>query len=183
MITRDQLIEVGHFNKAHGVNGEINAAMLIDVDLVPQLSCLVCDMDGIFVPFFVEGFRHKGVASLLLSIDGFNSERDVAALVGKDIFALKRDYDELVQDNAGDDGYCDELPLDYFIGFTMTDHDLRVGEIVDVDDATDNVLFVVRGDDGSTLTVPAVDDLIASVDLESQVIDMDLPEGLLTINI
>ena len=178
MITRDQLIEVGHFNKAHGVNGEANAAMLIDTELMPRLSCLVCDMDGIYVPFFVTSIRPKGATTLLLTIDGFSSDQEVVALVGKEIYALKRDYDVLAQAADADE----ELPLDYFIGFTLTDRGTSVGEIVDVDDSTDNVLFVVRGNDDMTVTIPAVDDLIASMDLEAKVIDMDLPDGLLTIN-
>ena len=179
MITRDQLIEVGHFNKAHGVGGEVNATMLIDTSLVPILSCLVCDMDGIYVPFFVGACRPKGVAAVLLTIDGMKSDDEVAKLVGKDIFALKRDYDELAQEVDED---SDELPLDYFIGFTLTDNGIPVGQIVDIDDATDNVLFVVETHDGPTVTVPAVDDLIVAMQLDERIIDMDLPDGLLTIN-
>ena len=180
MITRDQLIEIGHFNKAHGVNGEVNASLVIDADLVSQLSCLVCDMDGIFVPFFVESYRPKGATTVLLTIDGFDNEQEVTALVGKDFFALKRDYDEMAQAMVDDDD--DELPLDYFIGFSMTDCGVRVGEIVDIDDATDNVLFIVRREDDTMVSVPAVDDLIDSMDMDNRVIDMNLPEGLLTIN-
>lgn len=179
MITRDQLIEIGHFNKPHGVNGEVNATLLIDVELLQGISCLVCDMDGIFVPFFVEAMRPKGAAAVLLTIDGFSTEQEVSALVGKDIYALKRDYDALAQQVDEDD---DQLPLDYFIGFSLTDNDQPVGEIVDVDDATENVLFIVHRNDGTQASVPAVDDLITSMDLEARVIDMDLPEGLLTVN-
>ena len=179
MITRDQLIEIGHFNKAHGVNGEVNASLLIDVDHLPSLSCLVCDMDGIYVPFFVEAMRPKGATTVLLTIDGFTSEQEVAALVGKDIFALKSDYDELANQVDEDD---DELPLDYFIGFRLTDNDTPVGEIVDVDESTENALFIVRRDDATQVAIPAVDDLIVSMDMEQRVLDMDLPEGLLSIN-
>jgi 16S rRNA processing protein RimM len=179
MITRDQLIEIGHFNKAHGVNGEVNASLLIDVEHLPGLSCLVCDMDGIYVPFFVEAIRPKGATSVLLTIDGFTNEQEVATLVGKDIFALKRDYDCLVQRVEEDD---DELPLDYFIGFHLTDNDILIGEIIDVDESTENALFIVRRDDNTEVSIPAVDDLITSMDMEQRVIDMDLPEGLLTIN-
>lgn len=181
MITRDQLIEIGHFNKAHGIDGEINASWLIDTDLVSELSCLVCEMDGIFVPFFVESCRPKGMTTLLLTIDGFDDEQQVSALVGKDIFALKTDYDELAHNQVDDDD--DELPLDYFIGFTLTDRGERVGEIVDIDDATDNVLFMVRRDDDTVVSIPAVDDLIDSMDMDNRLIDMNLPEGLLSINI
>ncbi len=179
MITRDQLIEIGHFNKAHGVNGEVNASLQIEVEHLPSLSCLVCDMDGIYVPFFVEAMRPKGATTVLLTIDGFTSEQEVATLVGKDIFALKSDYDELANQVDEDD---DELPLDYFIGFRLTDNDTPVGEIVDVDESTENALFIVRRDEETLVAIPAVDDLIISMDMTARVIDMGLPEGLLSIN-
>lgn len=179
MITRDQLIEIGHFNKAHGVNGEVNASLLIDVDHLPSLSCLVCDMDGIYVPFFVETMRLKGATTVLLTIDGFTSEQEVATLVGKDIFALKSDYDKLANQVDEDD---DELPLDYFIGFCLTDKDAPVGEIVDVDESTENALFIVQRDEDTIVAIPAADDLITSMDMTARVIDMNLPDGILLIN-
>ena len=77
MITRAQLLEIGHFNKAHGVNGEVNASLQIEVEHLPSLSCLVCDMDGIYVPFFVEAMRPKGATTVLLTIDGFTSEQEL----------------------------------------------------------------------------------------------------------
>lgn len=179
MITRDQLIEIGHFNKAHGVNGEVNASLMIETEHLAQLSCLVCNMDGIFVPFFVDAMRPKGPMTVLLTIDGFASEQEVATLVGRDIFALKRDYDSLAQQVNEDD---EELPLDYFIGFSLTDNDMPVGEIADVDETTENALFIVSRGDGTQVAIPAVDDLITSMDMEERVIDMNLPEGLLTVN-
>ena len=51
MITADQLIEIGRYNKAHGINGEISATFDCDTMAVGELSALVSPMDGIFVPF------------------------------------------------------------------------------------------------------------------------------------
>ena len=59
MITADQLIEIGRYNKAHGINGEISATFDCDTMAVGELSALVSPMDGIFVPFFVNGIRPK----------------------------------------------------------------------------------------------------------------------------
>lgn len=176
MITRDQLIHIGHLNKPHGVNGEINASLLVDHDMLKRLSCIVCDMDGINVPFFVEATRQKGAMTVLLTIDGISDELQAVALVGKDFFALKRDYDQLVEQIDDDD---DQLPLDYFIGFTLTDQGRKIGEILAVDESTENVLFVVRLGEEKQCYVPAVDQLVASIDIENQTIDMSLPEGLL----
>lgn len=52
MITRNEIIEIGTFNKSHGVEGEISATFDCDVEAAGMFRCLICDMDGIFVPFF-----------------------------------------------------------------------------------------------------------------------------------
>ena len=74
------------------------------------------------------------------------------------------------------------IALDYFIGFELPDSDgTRVGEIIDVDEQTENAIFIVeRGD--SELMVPASDDLIVEFDIDKRLMVMDLPQGLLDLN-
>ncbi len=175
MILRDDIIEIGCYNKPHGVNGEISATLDVDIDLLDSFSCLISDIDGIFVPFFVEKKRPKGASTALLTIDGITSEVQAALLVNKDIHVLKSEYEKL-----SDDEDCDELPIDFFIGFELTASDgTQVGTIVDVDDATENVLFIVERPDGDEIPVPAADELIVALDVEARTIEMDLPQGLL----
>jgi len=177
MITRDELIAIGRYNKPHGVSGEISATIDVDVEVLQGLSCLVSDIDGIFVPFFVNSCRPKTSETVLLTIDGIGNETEAARLVNHDIYALKRDY-RSESDNVDADGY----PLDFFIGFELRDSDNTVvGEISDVDEQTENAMFIV-GVDGGELMVPANDDLIVEFDLDSKVMVMDLPEGLLDLN-
>lgn len=177
MIRREELILVGHYNKPHGVAGEILATIDVDVDVMQSLSCLVSDMDGIYVPFFVNACRTKSAETVLLSIDGIVNEHDVVSLVNKDIFALKRDYAQACED-ADADGY----PLDYFIGYELRDSDgSTVGEIVAVDEQTDNALFITRRGDVDIM-VPANDELIVEFDTDEKVMVMDLPEGLIELN-
>lgn len=178
MITRDELISIGHYNKPHGVNGEISASLDIDVEALRGLSCLVSDMDGIFVPFFVNACRPKSQETVLLMIDGMNSEVEVNKLVNHEIYALKRDYRQESID-ADADGY----PLDFFIGFELSDIDgKRVGEIIDVDENTENAIFIIRHDEDNEIMVPAADELIVEFDLDKKVMVMDLPLGLLDLN-
>lgn len=177
MITRDELIAIGHYNKPHGVAGELSATVDVDLEVLRGLSCLVSDIDGIFVPFFVNAFRPKSVDTVLLTIDGIENEKEAARLVNRDIYALKRDYQQESID-ADADGY----PLDFFIGFELRDSDgSRVGEITDVDEQTENAIFVVDRD-GSEIMVPATDDLIVEFDVDNKLMVMDLPEGLLDLN-
>ena len=177
MITRDELIAIGHYNKPHGVAGEISATVDVDWELLRELSCLVSGIDGIFVPFFVNAIRPKSGDTVLLTIDGIENEKDVARLVNRDIYALKRDYRQESID-ADADGY----PLDFFIGFELQDSDGSwVGEITDVDEQTENAIFIVERD-GSDLMVPASDDLIVEFDIDKKLMVMDLPTGLLDLN-
>lgn len=177
MITREELIAIGHYNKPHGVAGELSATVDIEMDVLRELSCLVSEMDGIFVPFFVNSLRPKTSETVLLTIDGINSEQEAARLVNHDIFALKREYRQESID-ADADGY----PLDYFIGFELQDSDgTRVGEIVQVDEQTENAIFIVEDGDREVL-LPASDDLIVEFDLDKKVMVMDLPQGILDLN-
>lgn len=177
MITRDELIAIGHYNKPHGVAGELSATVDVDLEVLRGLSCLVSDIDGIFVPFFVNAIRPKSVDTMLLTIDGIENEKEAARLVNRDIYALKRDYQQESID-ADADGY----PLDFFIGFELRDSDgSRVGEITDVDEQTENAIFVVDRD-GSEIMVPATDDLIVEFDVDNKLMVMDLPKGLLDLN-
>ena len=86
MITRDELIAIGHYNKPHGVAGELSATVDVDLEVLRGLSCLVSDIDGIFVPFFVNAIRPKSVDTMLLTIDGIENEKEAARLVNRDIW-------------------------------------------------------------------------------------------------
>lgn len=177
MITRDELISIGHYNKPHGVAGEISATVDVEVELLRDLSCLVSEVDGIFVPFFANACRPKTADTVLLTIDGIGNEVEATLLVNAEIFALKRDFDQLAEEEDAD-GY----PLDYFIGFEMKDvHGVRLGEIVAVDEQTENAIFIVdRGED--ECMIPAADELIVEFDVDNKTMVMDLPQGLLELN-
>lgn len=177
MITREELIAIGHYNKPHGVAGELSATVDVEIDVLGALSCLVSEMDGIYVPFFVNSLRPKTSETVLLTIDGINSEQEASRLVNHDIYALKREFRQ-ESDDADADGY----PLDYFIGFELQDSEgTRVGEIVQVDEQTENAIFIVDDGEGELL-LPASDDLIVEFDLDKKVMVMDLPQGILDLN-
>lgn len=177
MIKREELIEIGHYNKPHGIAGEISATVDVDVEVLQDLSCLISDIDGIYVPFFVNACRPKSHETVLLTIDGITTEQEASRLVNRDIFALKREFAQESED-ADADGY----PLDYFIGFELQDSNgTVVGPIVDVDEQTENAIFIVSRGDGEVM-VPASDDLIVEFDLDKKVMVMNLPQGLLELN-
>ncbi|MBQ9585181.1 MAG: 16S rRNA processing protein RimM [Muribaculaceae bacterium] len=171
MITREEIAHVGKFNKPHGIAGEISATVLIDSSDLRQCKCIVCNVDGIMVPFFIKDLREKSRDSLLLTIEGINSDGEAAMLVNHDIFVLKSEYIHSATN--------EELPIDFFTNFKVTINGCHNGKIVDIDDSTANVLFVIELDNGQSILVPAVDEFITGIDIDAQHIEMDVPNELL----
>lgn len=172
MITPDSIIRIGQLVKPHGIKGEITATLDYDIDL-DQLSCIVIEIDGIYVPFFIAGVRPKSTENVILKLDDIDHETAAKELCGKDYFAMRNDVEiESSLDENG--GYLSD-----FIGFTLCDVSGKtIGEISDYDDSTDNILFKLTLPDGKTQLIPVADELIEHIDPEQRNIKMSLPEGL-----
>lgn len=169
MITAEEIVEIGQYNKPHGLKGEISATLQCDIDDVENFSTLISCMDGIYVPFFIAGLRPKTAHTVLLQLQGVESDKDVRKFVNKSIYVLRREC----PDHTGD-VYCD-----YFVGFRMVAADGgEIGEIVDVDDSTENALFVVRKNDGREIYIPVTQDFIEDIDEDVRLMVMNLPHGM-----
>lgn len=174
MITENQISEIGRFNQPHGIKGELNAVVFDGAEL-EDLSCLILDIDGIFVPFFISGLRRRGTQSFLVSIDGIENEQQAAAIANKTIYALSDEIKEYENDFDEDGFYAEDL-----IGFKISTADGALsGKITDIDDATENVLLIVTADDGRTHLIPFADEIIADIEADTRHVTVELPEGLL----
>ncbi len=177
MIERGDLALVGKVNKTHGIDGELSVSLFdaAVADIIEPDDCLLFDIDGIFVPFFVGSVRPRGSESLLLTLEGESSREAVASFVGKDVYMKRERVEELADDeDSGEGMYAGSL-----IGFkAMTVDGDEIGVIDDIDDSSDNQLFIItRNDSEKPLLVPIADDFI--IEIGDDVIVFDLPDGLL----
>ena len=181
MIEEKQLTEIGKFQKTHALKGELNAILDVEPEFLTEGNAIIIDVDGIYVPFYCENIRNKGTFSYLVKLEGINSESEAKPFVNKIIYALKEAVAKSASDNQaiGDDiVFLDEL-VDYDI---LDDTLGLIGKIREVDDTTDNILFIVESPEGERIYVPAVEDLILAIDSDSKYVEMNLPEGLLNLN-
>lgn len=179
MITNEQLIEIGHITKLHGLKGEMQAAVTDTVfDDVRHCPYLVCEMDGIFVPFFLSGYRFRSGETILLTFDDIDSQAKAEPFCGKTLYFDRRCFE-------GDEEATYEAEAEEdlgYIGYTIIDSQLGpLGEVIDINDQTANVLFIVDHD-GEELMIPAADDLVLEIDDEEQTILMQLPDGLINMD-
>ena len=171
MISRDEITIIGKFHKTHGIGGELSASFSSPLEVVKHCSCIVCDIDGIFVPFFINEMRKQSEQSAILSIDGLSNDQQAAILVNKDIYILRKEYQDLVDD--------DEVPVDFFIDFDAVINDNIHGTLVAIDDSTSNVLFVIKLDNENEVLIPAVDAFIKHFDNDKRTIHFNIPQELL----
>ncbi len=172
MIRQEEVIRIGHFAKPHGIKGEITFIVDRDVFEEADEACyIVCDMEGILVPFFVEDFRYKTDTTMLLKLEGVDSEAAARAFVNRPVYYPLAKLDgEVWQEGMSWEGLMGFRVIDKVAG--------ALGEITDVDDSTENVLLQVDHA-GRELLVPAVDAFVVDVDMTRKELHMSLPEGLL----
>lgn len=173
MIRPDTLTAIGTITKLHALKGEV----VCQWDEPALADCvdnhLLLLIDGIHTPFFIAQQRERSATTSILHFDDIDTPEAAAPLIGCQVFIEQSAIDEAIQ---GED-----MPsLRLFIGFAVSDEQCgALGHIVDVDDQTQNLLFIVETPEGEELLIPAHPDLIAAIDPEQHLIHMRLPDGLL----
>ena len=174
MIKREDVFKIGQFAKPHGIKGEISLVTNCDVFDESDDPYVICEMDGILVPFFIESYRFKNDDTALIKFEGIDTDEEAKVLSKADVFMSR----SLVPDGA--DVACG---IDFFIDYKVFDeNDKVVGVIVGVDDTTENVLFLVESDGGQEYMIPASDEFVLEIDDEKHTMKMQIPEGLLSLD-
>ncbi len=178
MILTEDLENIGKFQKTHALRGELNALLDLDEDFFDENKCIILDMEGVNVPFFVESVRQKGKDAFLVKIQNVDSEQHAKRFVNKDIFVEKsalRGYSEDFDDEEG-------MFSSDFEGFKIIDISFgEIGVIENVDLSTDNILFeVVNGEE--EILIPVAEEYIVEMDIDDKILKVDLPQGLLELN-
>lgn len=171
MISKEDVFKIGQFAKPHGIKGEISLVTNSDVFDDSDDPYIVCDIDGILVPFFIEEYRYKTDTVILLKLKNVDDERAAREFSGREVFYPLDEVDE--------DDLIGDMTWDSFVGYTVVDeiHGL-LGPITDVDESTINVLLNISYN-GEELLLPAVEELILAADHDKKILTVAVPDGLL----
>ena len=179
----DSLQQVAQVLKSNGTDGELVMSFR---DIAPEDINLeepvFIVFDGLPVPFFIESFTRRGNSKALVRLTDIENQEDVEEIAGKAIYI---DSDNLPEVSFEEDGYA------ALIGWMVltpsedaSDEDEdsltvdEVGEITDFIDIPNNPCIEVETKNGAVM-IPLHEDLILSVDPDSQEIIMQIPEGLI----
>lgn len=170
MIKKEEVFKIGIINKPHGVKGEVSFTFTDDIfDRVEDCDYLVLLLDGILVPFFIEEYRFRSDNVALVKFEGIDSTEKARTLTNVEVYYPVKFMDDQEEISS----------WNYFIGFRVEDvHHGCLGTVVDVDDATMNVLFVIGNGDEEVL-LPAHEEFILDIDRKKKILKVDIPDGLL----
>lgn len=171
MIKKEEVFKIGQFAKPHGIKGEIALVTNSDVFDDSDEPYVICEMDGILVPFFIEEYRYKSDSVILVKLKNVDDEKAAREFVNREVYYSLDEVDE--DDLVGD------MTWDSFIGYLVEDEVLgEIGEIMNVDESTINVLLQIDYK-GEELLLPAAEELILSADHDNKRLVVSIPEGLL----
>ncbi len=169
MIESSSVIAIGKVLKPHGIDGEMAVTVSPDLDWTEDMDCLVCSMDGILVPFFLESVREKSATTLLVKFQDVDTIDATARFIGVKVYMPRR---FAVMDES------DAPAWSTFIDWEVVDSAAgSLGHVKDIDDSTANVLLLVSDGDRERM-IPANPDWIESVDEKNSILKLNLPEGL-----
>lgn len=170
MITENDIFPIGKIIKSRGVRGEIFFTYSSDIFDNEDFKFFILEIEGIFVPFFIEEYRINSDETAFVKLDGIDNENYANQLTGKQIFAPKKFLKKVKTENIG---------LDYFIDFQIIDKTTGfIGTIADIDQSTVNVLMIVQRENNEIL-IPFSDNYILDIDHNTKKIFMNLPNGIL----
>lgn len=173
MISHDDVFRIGKLGKTHGVKGEISFHFTDDVFDRMDADYVFVETDGLLVPFFFEEYRFRSDETALVKFEGIDDADRASEMTGSDVYFPR----QLTQDNDG------ELTWAELTGYAIIDSNdgNTIGKIAAVDLSTINTLFEVTRHDGTTLLMPANEELIEDINRENRTIIMHIPEGLMDI--
>ena len=157
-----QYIEAGEIVTTHGVRGEVKVLCWLDD---PEMLCDFerCRIEGKEV--IMEQVRVQKTCNLV-KLQGVDTMEAAQALRGKTIQLYREDIDEEVI-------FAAEL-----IGMEVQCEGKTIGKIADVLDYPGNMVYVVRGQ--REYMIPAVSAFVLDTDMENNLMQVRLIEGMAT---
>lgn len=171
MIKKEDVYKIGKLGKPHGVKGEVRMLCTDDIFDCVESDCLILEIDGILVPFFMEEYRFRSDERVLVKFADIDTEAQARELTGCEVYFPREQADR----HEGEATWAE------LVGYALVDarRDTLVGTITRVDDTTINILFEVETADGREVLVPASEELVEQVDKTRHRIHVRVPEGIL----
>jgi 16S rRNA processing protein RimM len=167
----NNLIVIGKVTGTHGVRGQLRIVTYSGnyESISKQRTVILCGPNGETEKFAIASSSLHG-KKVLVVLEGFDDINKVQHLVGREIYAER---DKLPKLADGEYYWCDLIGLK-----VVTTGGEHLGELFDIMATGGNDVYLVRSGKKEYL-IPAIEDVVVSIDLEAGVMMVSPLEGLL----
>lgn len=173
MIEDSDVYKIGTLTRTHGVKGELAFQFTNDVWDRVEADYLLCRMDGLLVPFFLEEWRFRSDTTALVKFEGIDDINAAEQMVGAEVCFPK----DLTPSEVDDE----DLTWQMFTSFEVYNPDF-LGNVSAVYDQTANILLEITTPEGKSILIPAHEDFILRADHQQRHLYVNVPDELLNLN-
>jgi 16S rRNA processing protein RimM len=172
-MTFEGKILLGRITRVHGYEGTVIIRLEKEAgDYLQKMESVFIETEGILVPFFISESEEIGEGYLWLKFEGYESSDRVAEFTSCRIFMTKGVSIE--EQRPGTDS---------LIGFEVSDRKKKTAGIIKrIIHNPGQDLIVLESEGGKEILIPLHSDLISGYNEEEKTLEMDIPEGLETLN-
>ena len=163
-----KMLKVGKIVNTHGIKGDLKVLPLTDyMERFEELDWVYMDCND--ERFYIENVRYMPTA-VLLSFKGYKDINLVKGFKDKYLFIDENQRRDL----PGDTYYiADIIGLDVY-----TIKDEYIGRVKDIIQTGSNDVYVIKGEGGREIMIPAVEEFILKICLEERKVIIDPIEGM-----
>ncbi|MBD1435154.1 16S rRNA processing protein RimM [Sphingobacterium sp. DN00404] len=160
---------IGYITKTRGLKGEMQLFFEFEDYVDLDLDVLFLELDKKLVPYFVDSIKLQNNSTAYLNLEDVDHVDKAKVLIKRKVYLPN---DKMPERDPDDFRYTD------LVGYLVIDeHEGEIGEIITVQEFPQQFIATVDFD-GKELMFPLSEDLIMGIDEEEQVIEVELPEGL-----
>ncbi len=160
---------IGYITKTRGLKGEVQLFFEFEDYMELDFDMLFLEMNKKLVPYFVDTIKVQKNSTAYLNLEDVDHIDKAQPLVKKKAYLPN---DKMPERDPDDFRYSD------LVGFLVIDEqEGEIGSITAVQELPQQ--FVATVDfNGHELLFPLNEDLILDIDMQEQIIEVELPEGL-----
>ena len=166
--------KLGFIYKAYGIKGEliIRTNLELSQDIIKEWESIFIEINGILVPFFIEEINKKSDIELQIKLEDIDDEIEAKVYLGQEVYLDKSVLNVEQSNNFS------------WLNFQIKNSEgVFIGEIIEIMEFPGQDMLKISTRTADEIIIPAIEDWIIEVKTEENIIVMDLPSGLINLNL
>lgn len=163
---------LGKLVTAHGVKGELMLKHTLGkkTTLKELRAIFIEEKKDSFLPWFIESAKARSSDEIILKIEGINTREDAQKLVQKEVWIPETEFKKYAATSA---------PVN-LLNYAIENKGQYVGRVLELIEQPHQLLCKTEME-GKEVLVPLNDSTLKKIDRKKQVIQVELPDGLLDV--